>query len=116
MRITREVIEECKTARGGFLGVTTRIFARKVEMTKGWPSRLIGQELTSAEMLQILNANEATDKSRGEVARSVKKGGRMVRERAYPPNDGSKSEWAQTPEGREWWSKSWLHEEKAPWE
>ena len=38
------------------------------------------------------------------------------KQRQYAPNDGSKSEWAQTPEGCEWWSKSWLDEEKAPWE
>ena len=86
MKITRELIEECKTARGGFLGITFRIFGRKVEMTKGWAHRLIGLELTSAEMLQILNANESLDKSRGEVAMSVRKNGGMVRERAYPPN------------------------------
>ena len=116
MKITRELIEECKTARGGFLGITFRIFGRKVEMTKGWKDRLIGLELTSAEMLHILNANEALDNSRGEVVISVRKKSGMMRERVYAPNDGSKSEWANTPEGREWWLRKQPDNGKPPWE
>lgn len=58
MIITEAMITELMTVRGGFTGAALYILNGRKRATKGWKRRIVGNEISSEEILQIVKANE----------------------------------------------------------
>jgi hypothetical protein len=66
MKITRDMLEEFKTARGGYLSKVLRILHVNAYGNHGWQKKIEGKEISSAEVLQIVLLNEAHDKDQAD--------------------------------------------------
>jgi hypothetical protein len=50
--LTRELIEECRTERGGFTKATIEAFGLEWPPRRGWPRRLIGTDIDHSKYNQ----------------------------------------------------------------
>ena len=48
IRLTRELIDSCRSDRGEFTNETARILGAEIPLTKGWPAKLVGREIDEA--------------------------------------------------------------------
>lgn len=105
MKITREMINELKTARGGFLSKVMKLLGVEFPLKKGWPKRIIGKEISAYTLVLILEANEKHDK---KLSKKLK-----IKPTVNPSVE---------PEDVPWWSDNseWflrkLEPGKLPWE
>jgi hypothetical protein len=49
MKLTREMIESCRSDRGSFTIAAAQWLGAEIPLSVGWPERLVGREISDAD-------------------------------------------------------------------
>lgn len=77
MKLTHDLVESCRSDRGGFTHEVARILGAEFPLTEGWPRRLAGKEISTETFMaaraarnsRMVNSQEPwTKRSAGQLA------------------------------------------------
>ncbi len=75
MKLTRNLINNCRTDKGGFTAVTLNAFGVAWPSVKGWSRRLIGAEITSENYKAALAGRHVYGQKISKRSFGAQKGG-----------------------------------------
>ncbi len=75
VKLDRDLINQCKTAAGGFTAATLNALGVEWPPLKGWPRRLIGTEVTQAKFHEALEGRFLIGQKISKRSFGAQKGG-----------------------------------------